>query len=281
PLELEQVALEIVDPHGGVAAGVVPEDVGLQGLEVVLQRVHDEKVLVDHEIHDRMQHEARPLGQEMRGGLAAGAHVGVGQRGPVADRDHVASPHEEVGLPERDPALLAVGLGGAQGDEERVAVALELGPLVGQVGILDGEIVQAELGLDLPQQRLVRLVESDPYEAVVEGEDVADVLDLDVGDQRAARVGRARHHRSAAGGSRHQATVTATQVVVRVTPSMIPMESVTRLPIASSDWPSTMAMKSKGPVTASMADTVARALLILASAFLTFLVLPAAVSIST
>ena len=40
------------------------------------------------------------------------------------------------------------------------------------------------------------------------------------------------------------ATVTATQVVVRVTPSITPMESVTRLPIASSDWPSTTAMKS-------------------------------------
>src|ERR1051325_418380 len=82
--------------------------------------------------------------------------------------------------PERDAALLAIGLGGAQGDEQRVAVALELGPLVGQVRVLDGEVVQAELGLHLLQQPLVRLVEPDPHEAVVVGEDLADVLDLDV-----------------------------------------------------------------------------------------------------
>jgi len=37
--------------------------------------------------------------------------------------------------------------------------------------------------------------------------------------------------------------------------------------MASRVWPSTIAMKSYGPVTASMAATVARALLILASAF--------------
>src|SRR6185369_5331579 len=62
----------------------------------------------------------------------------------------------------------------------------------------------------------------------------------------ARRVGRA------------QPMATATQVVVRVTPSMMPMDSVTRLPMASRVVPSTTAMKSYGPVTASSAASVAR-----------------------
>src|SRR5688500_20098241 len=51
---------------------------------------------------------------------------------------------------------------------------------------------------------------------------------------------------------------TATQVVVRVTPSTTPMDSVTRLPIASREAPSTTAMKAYGPVPASQADPGAR-----------------------
>src|SRR5262245_47419183 len=59
------------------------------------------------------------------------------------------------------------------------------------------------------------------------------------------------------------------------------MASVTRLPIASSDAPSTTAMKSKGPVTASRAVMVARPPFTLVRAFFTPLVFPAAVSTST
>lgn len=42
----------------------------------------------------------------------------------------------------------------------------------------------------------------------------------------------------------HGQTATATQVVVRVTPSMMPMPSVTSRPIESMVGPSTTAMKS-------------------------------------
>ncbi len=110
----------------------------------------------------------------------------------MADRDHVAGAHEEVGLAEGDPPLLPVRLGGAERDEERVAVALQLGPLVGQVGVLDGQVVQPELGLHLLEQRLVGLVEADPDEAVVLLEDLADVLERDVRHAATLRVGGAR-----------------------------------------------------------------------------------------
>src|SRR5260370_3654100 len=74
-LDLEQVALEGVDAHGGVAADGLAEDVGLERLQVVLERVHDREKLVHHEVHDRVQHAARPLGQELRARLAAGAGI--------------------------------------------------------------------------------------------------------------------------------------------------------------------------------------------------------------
>src|SRR3989441_3458668 len=85
---------------------------------------------------------------------------------------------------------------------------------------------------------------------------------------------RARHRAG-------QPIATARHVVVRVTPSIEPISSVTRRPMASSVVPSTTAMKSNGPVTASRLTTVDGPPLIWVSSFFTDLVLPAAVSMST
>src|SRR5262249_46549743 len=74
---------------------------------------------------------------------------------------------------------------------------------------------------------------------------------------------------------------TATHVVVRVTPSMVPMPSVTSRPMASRLGPSTMAMKSNGPVMPSRWTIVDGPLLTLDSDFFTPLALPAAVSMRT
>src|SRR5437867_4058431 len=78
-----------------------------------------------------------------------------------------------------------------------------------------------------------------------------------------------------------QPTVTATHVVVRVTPSIAPIPSVTRRPSASSVEPSMTAMKSYGPVTASRFTRPAVEPLSLPRPVFTDFVLPAAVSIST
>ena len=51
-----------------------------------------------------------------------------------------------------------------QHDEQRILVQLELRPLMRVVGVLDREIVQVELLLDLPQQRLARFVQAHPDE---------------------------------------------------------------------------------------------------------------------
>lgn len=52
--------------------------------------------------------------------------------------------------------------GGPEHHEERLAVALDLGPLVGFDGVLDGERVQPELTSDRVELFLARLLEADP-----------------------------------------------------------------------------------------------------------------------
>ena len=62
----------------------------------------------------------------------------------MPDADDVALPEEEVRLAEGDAVVDQLRRAGD--DEERVAVLLELGALVGVLGVLDGEVVQVELG---------------------------------------------------------------------------------------------------------------------------------------
>ena len=56
------------------AVELLAEDLLLERLELLLERVDDRQVLVDDEVHQRVEHEARPLAEELRCRLAAGAH---------------------------------------------------------------------------------------------------------------------------------------------------------------------------------------------------------------
>jgi hypothetical protein len=58
-----------------------------------------------------------------------------------------------------------------QHDEQRVAVNLDLGALVGVVSVLNGQIMQTEGLLDLPLYRVVRLMQSEPHEGAGRGSD--------------------------------------------------------------------------------------------------------------
>ena len=111
----------------------------------------------------------------------------------MTHRHDVARPHEEVGLAELGGLLLAFIWAVRSAMKKRVTVALELGPLMGQERVLDGQLVQAELLLHRLQELGARLVEPDPHEPVGELEDLADVLDGDVGHAAAARIGHAVH----------------------------------------------------------------------------------------
>ena len=61
------------------------------------------------------------------------------------------------------------------------------------MGIFDREFVQAELFLDLSQQRVVRLVQPEPYEGLGLRDDFADVVDGDVAQALAIPIGNAVH----------------------------------------------------------------------------------------
>ena len=139
----------------------------LQLGDVLLERRDEREVLVDQEVHQGVEDEAGALGQQRRRRLAARPQRGVRAQRAVPHGDHVAAADEDVGLPEGDaggrPSHLGQ-LGGAQHHEQGVLVLLQLGALVGPVGVLDGQVVQAELALHHPQQGLVRLVQPDPDE---------------------------------------------------------------------------------------------------------------------
>jgi hypothetical protein len=100
----------------------------------------------------------------------------------VPDRDDVPGTDEDVGFAELDRAPGRHELGGTEHDEQRVVVLLDLGPLVGGMRILDGEIVKAELPLHARQDVRARLVQANPDEPIVLPQRVADSLDREVRD---------------------------------------------------------------------------------------------------
>ena len=95
----------------------------------------------------------------------------------------------------RDERVGAVGcllaLDRVQRREQRVAVLLDLRPLVPVPRVLDRELVQRELLRHLVQLFVRRLEQGDPDEAVAAAHVLADVLLRDVGELAAILVGDA------------------------------------------------------------------------------------------
>ena len=79
-------------------------------------------------------------------------------------RQHVVPADEHVHL--ADLQLLARHLDGVQHGEQRVAVLLDLGPLVAVVRVLDRQLVQVELVLHLGELGGVGVAQRHPDEAV-------------------------------------------------------------------------------------------------------------------
>ena len=94
----------------------------------------------------------------------------------VPDGDHEAGPDEDEDLAELD--VVALGEPGAlENDEERIAVDLELRPLVGIDGVLDGQLVEIELALCRLELGHGRVQEADPGERPVFTDRLVGVLD--------------------------------------------------------------------------------------------------------
>jgi hypothetical protein len=77
---------------------------------------------------------------EQRRSAAPRAHVGEPPRGTVAHGQHVVLAHEDVDL--ADGQAIGADVHGVQDDEQRVAILLDLRPLVAVAGVLDGQLVQ-------------------------------------------------------------------------------------------------------------------------------------------
>jgi hypothetical protein len=91
-----------------------------------------------------------------------------------------------VALAERD--AIVDHLGGPGDDEQAVAIALDLRPLVRLRRILDGELVEAELLLDDAKLGVGRLEQPDPDQMAFAPRPVAALVDADVGNLAAVMI---------------------------------------------------------------------------------------------
>jgi hypothetical protein len=114
----------------------------------------------------------------------------------MPDRDDEIAAEEHVHLAVPHVARLAwlgiFDLRRAHDDEERVVIALNFRALMCGKRVFNGQIVEAELFLNLPQERLVRLVEANPHERVGALEHIADIVEGDLADLPPSGVGHTR-----------------------------------------------------------------------------------------
>src|SRR5918993_3098161 len=160
PLELDHLARELVDPARH--AGSTPEDLGLYLLDVVLETVDHGSVVVYDPVHYGVQDRLWSTAQVLGVGLQSLAYSAQVRRLSVAHAHHEVFSHKQVDFAELDPLLLVQVTGRLEHDEERLSVALQLGPLVGVSRILDRQPVQAKLPGDGRELLFRRLVEADP-----------------------------------------------------------------------------------------------------------------------
>ena len=97
-----------------------------------------------------------------------------------------------MSLAERDPPVHDLGC--PRHDEQRVAVLLQLGVLMGLSGVLDGQRVKIELGLDALQQLRAGLEQTDPDDMTVLLRPPTGFVDGDICDPPAERIDTGSDH---------------------------------------------------------------------------------------
>ena len=151
------------------SAGLVPwwEDLGLDLLDVLVQAVDHRLVVVHDLVEDGVQH--RPGTEPERSGPTS-IRLRTSPRA-LAGLWRTATtnwgPMKSMISPELDGVGLLHVAGGLEDHEQGVVVDLELGPLVGVDGVLDGQLVEVELAADRVELGLVGLVQADPDEGVL------------------------------------------------------------------------------------------------------------------
>ncbi len=160
PLELDDLARQLVDAPRHLR--VPAEDLSLDLVDVLLQPGDDRGVAVDDAVEDRVQHGLWAKAQELGVVLHPASHDGQVRSLAVPDGQHEVRADEDVDLAELDLLDVIEVTRGAQDDEQRVAVALQLRTLVGDDRVLDRDLVQPELLADRQELRLCRPEQPDP-----------------------------------------------------------------------------------------------------------------------
>ena len=163
--ELEHLPLEAVDALGGVGLGG-REHLGLHLLDVDLEARDHGRVVVHDPIGDRVQHRAGPQAEQVGVGLQVLAHVVQGAALPVSHGDDEVRADEHQHLADLDQLVVVHVARGLQHQEQRVAVHLQLGSLVGVHGVLDRQRVKAEVLPDLVHHSWSGIVQPDPHKAL-------------------------------------------------------------------------------------------------------------------
>ena len=167
--QLDDLPLEQVDALD-VGLRQRREDVLFHRVDVGFHQIRDVEVAVHDVIGDRVHDRVGTQLEDRRRGVQLLAHPGQPAVLAVADRDHeigTDEDHDLAGLDdfagEGDGYVFDV-VHGLEHQEQRLVVALQLGPLMRVHGVLDGQLVQAEHvghGLHLV---LVGFVQADPDE---------------------------------------------------------------------------------------------------------------------
>ncbi len=187
----QQVAAQDVQALDVLLVERHAEHAVLELLHLLVHGAHDRRVVVDDEVEDGVQDVVLAVGQHRRAGFAARTHGGIGGGGAVAHGHDVAAADEDVRLAESDAAVEK--LRGARDDEDAVAVELDLRMVVRLAGVLDGEVVQAELGLDAIEELVGRLMQPDPDHVARLRGPLVRFLDADVAHPAAAAIDACRH----------------------------------------------------------------------------------------
>jgi hypothetical protein len=172
--EVEDLANEEVDPARGLVARVA-EDVALDLSDILDQLLDDVVVVGGDAVADGMEDGAGSEPGQARSGVDVRADPGQRTGLTMPHRQHESRAHEDAEL---SALHLVAGLQVArrpEHEEERLAVELELWPLVDAQRVFDREWMELERPLGHRHLLLGRHPEAEPHECAVGSLEVAEI----------------------------------------------------------------------------------------------------------
>ena len=191
--KLRHVLLHRMQAQHHLARGLLAEDLGLDRFQLFFQVVHDGDEAVHHGVSQRIQHEDRPLLQQLHLAFGPGPHIRETAPDVVADGEHEARIDEDVKIAVMD--LAVVLLGHLHRDEQHPVVFLDLGALAAVQRVLHRQLGQVQDLLQHQDLGRYRVLQRNPGESLAVGQHVGQFVDGDVGLALAVGVdGTVDHH---------------------------------------------------------------------------------------